>query len=134
MESPFKIKEIAGNIVPAVSSTNGLVGGLETSEAIKIICANYDQIRTINYSGLSFEKKKLYSTQTTKEPKKIDCAVCSDWKLRLRVTVMKDFTLNSLLKKVLKTSYSISSPIIQVGSTVLYEVGDDLDEDEVEEY
>ena len=42
LETPFKIKEIAGNIVPAVSSTNGLVGGLETSEAIKIISGKLD--------------------------------------------------------------------------------------------
>lgn len=134
LETPFKIKEIAGNIVPAVSSTNGLVGGLETSEAIKIVTKNFDQVWTINYSGLSFEKKKLYSTLASKEPWNHNCPVCSQKKLRVRVTVTREFTLNALLLKILKTLYSISTPIIQVGSTVLYEVGDDLDEDEVEEY
>ena len=39
-----------------------------------------------------------------------------------------------LLKLILKPTYAISNPIIQVGNSILYEVGEDLDEEDVEEY
>ena len=37
MESRFKIKEMAGKIVPAISSSNGLVAALQVFEAIKLL-------------------------------------------------------------------------------------------------
>ena len=37
MESLFKIKEMAGKIVPAISSSNALVAALQVHEAIKLL-------------------------------------------------------------------------------------------------
>lgn len=37
MESLFKIKEMAGKIVPAISSSNALAAALQTTEAIKLL-------------------------------------------------------------------------------------------------
>jgi len=37
MESRFKIKEMAGKIVPAISSSNGLIASAQVSEVIKIL-------------------------------------------------------------------------------------------------
>jgi ubiquitin-like 1-activating enzyme E1 B len=37
LESLFKVKEMAGKIVPAISSSNGLVAALQTFEAIKLL-------------------------------------------------------------------------------------------------
>ena len=40
MESLFKIKEMAGKIVPAISSSNGLVASLQVHEAIKLLAGD----------------------------------------------------------------------------------------------
>lgn len=37
MESLFKIKEMAGRIVPAISSSNAMAASLQVIEAIKLI-------------------------------------------------------------------------------------------------
>jgi ubiquitin-like 1-activating enzyme E1 B len=37
MESLFKIKEMAGKIVPAISSSNAMAASLQVIEAIKLI-------------------------------------------------------------------------------------------------
>ena len=44
MESAFKIKEMAGKIVPAISSSNALVASLQVVEAIKLLSKNYQTL------------------------------------------------------------------------------------------
>ncbi len=44
MESKFKIKEMAGKIVPAISSSNGLVASLQVLEAIKLLAKDYEKL------------------------------------------------------------------------------------------
>lgn len=42
LESKFKIKEMAGKIIPAISSSNALVAALQVIESIKILSGNFD--------------------------------------------------------------------------------------------
>jgi len=42
MESKFKIKEMAGKIIPAISSSNAMVAAFQVFEAIKILNKQYD--------------------------------------------------------------------------------------------
>lgn len=37
METAFKIKEMAGKIVPAISSSNALVASMQVHESIKLL-------------------------------------------------------------------------------------------------
>ena len=47
MESLFKIKEMAGKIVPAISSSNALAAALQVIEAIKLLDKKYDKLRGV---------------------------------------------------------------------------------------
>ena len=67
LQTSFKIKEIAGNIVPAVSSTNGIVAGFETSEAVKIFNQSYNSLMAISYSA-NESSRKCNSLELTKDP------------------------------------------------------------------
>lgn len=49
MDSYFKVKEMAGKIVPAISSSNALAASLQTFEAIKLLCQKKDDYRGIVY-------------------------------------------------------------------------------------
>ena len=51
----------------------------------------------------------------------------------MRLTTHQKFTLEQFVKLVLKSKFSITSPIISA-ENILYEVGDDLDEDDEEKY
>lgn len=66
-ESLTKIKGIAGKIVPAISSSNGLVAALQVSEAIKILQGKFDYLRLTTYKRLDTEK--LTSSRTVNEMK-----------------------------------------------------------------
>ena len=51
MESAFNMKQIAGNIIPAVSSTNGLIGAVEVSESVKILVKQTSELKAVSYSA-----------------------------------------------------------------------------------
>ena len=74
-ESGFKIKEMAGNIIPAVSSTNGLVAGLETIEGLKVLAAQFQDLKAVTFSA-SHDKRKIVGSDITKDINP-NCVVCS---------------------------------------------------------
>lgn len=47
-KSKFDIKQIAGNIIPAVASTNAVVSGMGVVEALKIASRMYEDLRSVN--------------------------------------------------------------------------------------
>jgi len=52
LESKFKIKEMAGKIIPAISSSNALVAALQVHESIKILSGKHDQLHGAVYQRL----------------------------------------------------------------------------------
>ena len=75
MESLFKVKEMAGKIVPAISSSNALVAALQTFEAIKILSGHDDLIRGISYVRTD-KDKRLMPLKRANEPPNKQCKVC----------------------------------------------------------
>lgn len=87
-ESQFKVKEIAGNIVPAVSSTNGLVAALEVIEGMKILHQSYDILKAITFQSKG-DKRKISST-TIQNDRNPNCVICSNTRLMVKLTVNAD--------------------------------------------
>lgn len=53
METAFKIKEMAGKIIPAISSSNALVASMQVIEAVKLLSNQNDLLK-----GSSYERVK----------------------------------------------------------------------------
>jgi ubiquitin-like 1-activating enzyme E1 B len=49
MDSLFKVKEMAGKIVPAISSSNALGASLQVTECIKLLAKKTNSLRGIVY-------------------------------------------------------------------------------------
>ena len=49
LETSFKIKEMAGKIVPAISSSNCFVANIQVIEAVKILAKNYSALKAVQY-------------------------------------------------------------------------------------
>jgi ubiquitin-like 1-activating enzyme E1 B len=49
-KSRFDIKQMAGNIIPAIATTNAIVAGLCVLEAYKVLNGEYDMAKEVSYS------------------------------------------------------------------------------------
>lgn len=144
-QSLFDAKGMAGNIVHAVSTTNAILAGLMVLEAVKL--ANHGKqahdLRRVWVNdigrhqsragcGRKPESTSVLQGDTMHEPN-AGCYACNRARLRLKLDTSA-ITLRQLIDVALRKHLRLSSPIVNIGSAAVYEEGDDLDSDEVEQY
>ncbi|KAB2603185.1 SUMO-activating enzyme subunit 2-like [Pyrus ussuriensis x Pyrus communis] len=130
-QKPFEAKGIAGNIVHAVATTNAIIAGLIVIEAIKVLqndTKNYRMTYCLEHPA----RKMLLMPVDPFEPNK-SCYVCSETPLSLEINTHRT-KLRDVVEKIVRAKLGMSLPLIMHGSALLYEVGDDLDEDMVANY
>ena len=94
-ETPFKIKEMAGKIVPAISSSNAMVANLQVMEAIKLLAGQVDQLRGVAYNRTD-KKERFSCRKRAGEVSNPNCKVCSDDSLTICIVSIPDFETASL--------------------------------------
>ncbi|KAF2804850.1 putative ubiquitin-like activating enzyme [Mytilinidion resinicola] len=100
MKSKFDIKQMAGNIIPAIATTNAMTAGLAVLQGFKIMRDELDKAKTVFLNP----GKGLTERATLPEPPrppKPDCPVCSVAQTRLIVDTSRA-TLNDLVEDFLK--------------------------------
>ena len=122
-------KGIAGNIVPAIATTNAIVAGIQVMQAVKWLTAPADirRICPYVYCLRSRTRKGLYLQPTEAEPPEKDCFVCSATTLILDIDTTAA-TLDDLVTKVIKEKMGLACPSVLIASSCIYEEGDDADE------
>ncbi|CAI9769863.1 unnamed protein product [Fraxinus pennsylvanica] len=131
LHSLFEAKGIAGNIVHAVATTNAIIAGLIVIEAIKVLQHDVKNYR-MTYCLEHPSRKMLLMPIEPSEPNK-SCYVCSETPLDLEINTHRS-KLRDVVDKIVKAKLGMNFPLILHGSALLYEVGDDLEEDEVANY
>ncbi|PON77399.1 SUMO-activating enzyme subunit SAE2/Uba [Trema orientale] len=131
LHSLFEAKGIAGNIVHAVATTNAIIAGLIVIEAIKVLQNDTKRYR-MTYCLEHPSRKMLLMPVEPFEPNK-SCYVCSETPLLLEINTHRS-KLSEIIEKIVKPKLGMSAPIIMHGAEVLYETGDDLDEDLLASY
>lgn len=131
LHSLFEAKGIAGNIVHAVATTNAIIAGLIVIEAIKVLQNDTKNYR-MTYCLEHPTRKMLLMPVEPFEPNR-SCYVCSETPLSLEINTHRA-KLRDFVEKIVKSTLGMSLPLIMHGSALLYEVGDDLDEEMVANY
>ncbi|MCJ1303094.1 E1 ubiquitin-activating protein uba2 [Hypocenomyce scalaris] len=95
--SKFDIKQMAGNIIPAIATTNAMTAGLCVLQAFKVMRQDLGKAKMV---FLERSAARVINTDTLKPPNP-NCSVCGVTQSRLVVDPARA-TLNDLVEDVLK--------------------------------
>ena len=101
--SKFDIKQMAGNIIPAIATTNAMTAGLCVLQAFKVMREDTNKAKMV---FLERPGARVINTDTLKPPNP-NCSVCGVLQSRLVVDPSRA-TLNDLVEDVLKQQLGYS--------------------------
>ncbi|KAI4469908.1 ubiquitin-activating enzyme e1 [Holotrichia oblita] len=109
-KSRFEIKSIAGNIVPAIATTNAIVAGLAVLHAFRVLGEELEKCNTTYVRQKSSSAKTVLMTESVLIKANPNCYVCSE-KPSVNVSVNVDnMTVKEFETEVLKKNLNMIAP------------------------
>ncbi|KAL4943769.1 hypothetical protein BDV06DRAFT_210792 [Aspergillus oleicola] len=96
-KSKFDTKQMAGNIIPAIATTNAMTAGLCVLQSFKVLKGDYEQAKMV---FLERSGARAINSETLNAPNP-NCPVCSAIYVKIRIDLTRA-TLNDLVENVLR--------------------------------
>nr|AHG26147.1 ubiquitin-activating enzyme E1-like protein [Shiraia sp. slf14] len=120
--SKFDIKQMAGNIIPAIATTNAMTAGLCVLQAFKVM---RDQLDRAKFAFLTRSTERVIASENLQKPNP-RCATCSVAYATLAVDI-KRAKLRDLVEGVLKERLSYGEDFsVKRESDLLYDIDEDV--------
>ncbi|KAM3470210.1 hypothetical protein MY8738_009837 [Beauveria namnaoensis] len=113
-KSRFDVKQMAGNIIPAIATTNAIVAGLCVLESFKILKGEYDQAKEVFLTP--FASARLLAPDRSRPPNP-ECPVCGVFNTSVIVDLSRA-TLGDVVEGYLKEDLGLGDREISVNNDV----------------
>eukprot|EP00980_Cylindrotheca_fusiformis_P007968 scaffold1697_cov120-Cylindrotheca_fusiformis.AAC.50 len=136
--SLYSAKGIAGNIIPAIATTNAICAGLQVLQCFSILRQQLtkapeevDVKEACYYSNCIRNKTRngLYLTASSLEPPNPNCFVCKNANIPLTLNT-NEWTLENFLKLIVKKKLGFEQPTVILAGDFIWEEGDGADMEE----
>ncbi|CEI69537.1 unnamed protein product [Fusarium venenatum] len=126
-KSRFDTKQMAGNIIPAIATTNAIVAGLCVLQSYKVLKGEYAQSKEVFLTP--FAPARLLAPDRSREPNP-DCPVCSVYFTSV-VADLSRVTLQDLVDEIIKSKLGYEGKEFVVNNDVgtLFECFEDGDDE-----
>lgn len=136
IQSYYSAKGIAGNIIPAIATTNAIVAGLQILQGFHILkkqvenkSGELNKVCSYTYCLRDKTRKGFYLQPTSLPEPNPKCFVCKNALINLSLDTSQ-WTLEALLRRIIKKELGFMEPSLNIGSSIIYEEGEDIGEDE----
>lgn len=127
-KSKFDVKQMAGNIIPAIATTNAMTAGLCVLQAFKVMRGNYFGAKSAKMVYLERGGPRAMNSESLRPPNP-GCAACGIATSRLEVDPTRA-TLNDLVEDVLRLELGYGEELTinnEVGTVYDPDLDDNLD-------
>lgn len=115
-KTKFDIKQMAGNIIAAIATTNAIIAGVCVLQSFKILKNELQATKTV---FLSRRPERVFSTDSSAKPNE-QCSVCSMAQIVLEADVNK-MTLKELIDDVLKSTLKYGDEVSILTNNLIYD-------------
>ncbi|CAJ0768845.1 14710_t:CDS:10 [Entrophospora sp. SA101] len=128
-KSCFDVKAMAGNIIPAIATTNAIIAGMIVMQSFKILNGKLNECKTVYFDRSRLPQ--VFLSESLKKPKP-NCLICSNAYVSLKINTKKT-TLREFLEKIVllddQDKTDIGDYMVTQDGRMLYDVeyDDNLD-------
>ncbi|CAA9994909.1 unnamed protein product [Nesidiocoris tenuis] len=112
------VSAMAGNIIPAIATSNACIAGLIVLFALKVLDGKLEQCKTVYLQQELNSRGALITPETVFTPRNPNCFVCSSQSINL-VTDISKLTIRDLEKSVLKGRLSMVEPEVMLDQRII---------------
>lgn len=109
-KSRFDVKSIAGNIIPAIATTNAMVAGLVVLMAMRVLANDFDHCQSIYVRQKSSVSNTVLMAERVIEAANPKCYVCAPQPFVNVYVNINSMTLKDFENEVLKKSLNMIAP------------------------